>query len=606
MAKQGFEASNEEELDWDNMSNPVPLDLIDADFPPQAPAESSRPPGARSEILPREESEALARSTDDTLEMPARSAPSDAGTVPADPTLQMPAREDAFTGIRAKMEADAEVENQANRDAEKEEAAQRERLEQWMANARARLVKADADLAGPAARIRIRKESSPSLYRLAEMQKTMWVEGQATLAESPSGSFRSIDGEKAKQTPLDPMATISVSAEQFLSLDAPAQPTQREQALARQSMQQLAQQMAVQQAAERKDRSDVPPAPNAEEAKAAPADLIDQVNREIREQAESSKAGNRTAFTPLTREQALTRKVAQLRKVAEGGDNTVAIAAPDDHESRSALHYAIAAVVLIAICVLGVGLFAATQAGLFDGLENTVPFLRPKVSALPARPAAPKPVPQDQAPVAAPPGNQRVASALSARPVPRATAGTQAASPAMSSATARPAQATVLRPAEPRIQPAARLPKPPAARPEPSARRPARKIAVPALSDDLPAAPASEDAVEPTEDPKPSNLGEIILRSSVQAAINIDTDNLQQMYSRYALGFPGLSGEVVLGLTVDPGGHVLEANIISSTMGVADFDQELQRKVLGWRLRAFPESRPKFIKVPFLFPLQGH
>jgi TonB family protein len=104
--------------------------------------------------------------------------------------------------------------------------------------------------------------------------------------------------------------------------------------------------------------------------------------------------------------------------------------------------------------------------------------------------------------------------------------------------------------------------------------------------------------------PKASNLGELILRASVQAATNIDADNLQEMYNRYALGFPGLSGEVVIGLTVDPGGRVLEGSIISSTTGVEAFDQELLRKVLDWRLRAFPETRPKFITVPFLFPLQ--
>jgi TonB family protein len=105
---------------------------------------------------------------------------------------------------------------------------------------------------------------------------------------------------------------------------------------------------------------------------------------------------------------------------------------------------------------------------------------------------------------------------------------------------------------------------------------------------------------------KASNLAEIILRASVQAASNIDKDNLLEMYNRYALGFPGLSGEVVIGLTVDPGGRILEGSIVSSTTGAEGFDQELLRKVLDWRLRSFPDSRPKFITVPFLFPMQGH
>lgn len=88
--------------------------------------------------------------------------------------------------------------------------------------------------------------------------------------------------------------------------------------------------------------------------------------------------------------------------------------------------------------------------------------------------------------------------------------------------------------------------------------------------------------------------------------MSIDKDNLLDLYNRYALGFPGLSGEVIVGLTVDPSGRILEGSVVSTTTGVEGFDQELLRKVLDWRLRSFPESRPKFITVPFLFPMQGH
>jgi TonB family protein len=123
------------------------------------------------------------------------------------------------------------------------------------------------------------------------------------------------------------------------------------------------------------------------------------------------------------------------------------------------------------------------------------------------------------------------------------------------------------------------------------------------------AAPADPDGEIPAYARPPAktgNLGEIILRNSIEAALSLDKDNLRELYNRYALGFPGLSGEVVIGLTVDPGGRILEGSVVSSTTGVEAFDQELLRKVLDWRLRSFPESRPKFISVPFLFPMQGH
>ena len=97
----------------------------------------------------------------------------------------------------------------------------------------------------------------------------------------------------------------------------------------------------------------------------------------------------------------------------------------------------------------------------------------------------------------------------------------------------------------------------------------------------------------------------MLLRSAVESAANQNKDDLRELYNRYALGFPGLSGEVVVGLTVDPSGRILEATVVSSTTGVTTFDQDLVRKVVLWRLSAFPESRPKFISVPFLFPMQG-
>ena len=311
----------------------------------------------------------------------------------------------------------------------------------------------------------------------------------------------------------------------------------------------------------------------------------------------------------MTREQALTRKVAQLRMVAEGGENTLAIGPGEIPAEASALHFAIAAVVLIAIAVLGVGLFAATQAGLFDGLENRIPFLRPKVSGLHAKPAHVVARPMSAPASAAAPGNQPSVPVHSAAPSPDVAPGNQPSNPPVThpSVAARPAAARIAKPA----------PAPKPVRPEAARRAAAQQFAAEPL-DALPPPPAAAApvATPPETDvgeipapakprSKPSNQGEIILRAAVQAATNIDKDNLQELYDRYALGFPGLSGDVVIGLTVDPGGHVMEGSVVSSSTGVDAFDQELLRKVLDWRLRAFPESRPKFITVPFLFPLQG-
>lgn len=695
------EKTHQDDLDWDNLSNPVPLDLIDSGFEPHALPQDL--PGSRSEILPRAESEAFAAAHDAapaTPETPTAPASLAAAAAPdaapgsdrdatlsfpnpptvEDPafpgagTLQMPARgvpnptgsggttfgawpqdhaeiQDEFSRMRARMEAESESEKKAKQEADKEEASQRERLEQWMANARNRLLKADADLTGPTSRVRIRKDHSPSLYRLAEMQKTIWVEGQATQSDSQTSLLRAQDRGPSPNPPLDPMATISVPTEQFLKLDAPAQPTLREEALARQAALFAAHQETIKKAAiaarHPQETSGPRPVENALTAHTAPQpqpqakveapsafsalSVTPVPSVPVPRYAPGDQRGNETAVQPMTREQALTRKVAQLRKVAEGGENTLVIGPGELPQERTALHFAIAAVVIVAIMVLGIGLFAATQAGLFDGLENRIPFLRPNASPRPNTPAAaaarapaatapaaiskPAPAPASAAPVHSPdvaPGNQP--SAPIRAPASNAR---QAVPPSNTAATARPsaiprepapARAVPRASAAPASAKPAKAPSKSAVRPEPARRAASKSAPADALPAAATAAVPDEGEIPAYAKPraKASNLGEIVLRASVQAAANIDKDNLLDMYNRYALGFPGLSGEVQIGLTVDPGGRILEGSVVSSSTGVEAFDQDLLRKVLDWRLRAFPESRPKFIVVPFLFPLQGH
>jgi len=583
----------ERELDWESLSAPVPMDLIDPEFPAHPP---ENVPAAASQALPREESEALARETgggptdgpdaaaaghdprsDETVITSANPSGIDPRATVAGATWfgGTAALQDEFARIRAEMEAEAVAEKLRKQEAEKEEDAQRARLEQWMANARARLLKADADLTGPAGRIRLRKDSSPSLYRLAEMQKTMHMDGDAT---RPDGTAMIMG-----QAPPDPMATISVPADQFYGADVPTTAPGR-----------LAQVTPP-----------VTPPPVAETPAPAPAPRVERSlafpSRSEDPPYDSGPiplvSGEGEGFRPMSREEALTRKVAKLRMAAEGGENTLVLApSPEEDGEGRALNFAIAAVVLIAVLVLGLGLFAATQAGLFDGLENRIPFLKPKMANLlpPPRQASPA-GPGTGSPAAPGP------TAMPAQPTLPAPIAHPTAAPAPSAAPGsnapRPTQA----------RPSDRAPTPPprnnAVTPRPArvpvkARKPAARAISAAEDDEIPAY-----ARPPS---KAGNLGEIVLRNSIEAAMNIDKDNLLDLYNRYALGFPGLSGEVVIGLTVDPSGRILEGSIVSSTTGVEGFDQELLRKVLDWRLRSFPEPRPKFISVPFLFPMQGH
>lgn len=647
------------DLDWESLQGPVPMDLIDPEFPAHLPKQA---PGAASEILPREESEALAREAgaDAGSFPPAESpfAPAGYGQDPSsvDPRATIAggtwfganlAQQDDFARIRAEMEAEDQAEKRRKQEAEQEEAAQRARLEQWMANARARLLKADADLTGPAGRVRLRKESSPSLYRLAEMQKTMDLSGEPTV---PDGT-RSLLTAPAP----DPMATISVPADQFLKLDpatgsgpapgfpplrpypadaapaesaashpaaAPAYPSGPEAPSAEPTLAAFPVHPFVRPAPSSHPPTGKFPAqpipaasgypdpaaapgpqdPAFREADAAPANSLER-SLAYPPETEPPASAEGTGFRPMTREEALTRKVAKLRMAAETGDNTLVRSPLLDEESDGrALNFAIAAMVLVAILVLGLGLFAATQAGLFDGLENRIPFLKPKV-AMAERPAsAPrgsgtKPAPA--APQASGPASEIVEAppeaAASGSPAPVASASP--AAPAARPAEAAPRNAPVTtRAGRAQGRPAQAIPSPKAAA------RPRK-----AQAQSFPAS-APDEEIPAYARPRASGAAqtEMLLRSAVESAANQNKDDLRELYNRYALGFPGLSGEVMVGLTVDPSGRILEATVVSSTTGVNTFDQDLVRKVVLWRLRSFPETRPKFISVPFLFPLQGH
>jgi outer membrane biosynthesis protein TonB len=679
--------SEEKNLDWESLQGPVPMDFIDPEFPAH-PTETM--PGAASEILPREESEALARETGagigadaaaETLFAPPAFAPDPSAIDPRATIVGgtwfggNQAVQDDFARIRAEMEAENEAEKSRKLEAEQEEAAQRARLEQWMANARARLLKADADLTGPSGRVRLRKESSPSLYRMAEMQKTMDLSGEATVA----------DGTRSLLAPAapDPMATISVPADTFLKTD-PA--TTNGPAMGFPPLRPFPAGNPADVSSAVPDAPPVDPTlpafpihpfvrpapssnnppttkfpaqpiPQAPAAFSVPTVISGPQGWPMRDEAaapsgslERSLAfppepGNpesdeASPFQPMSREEALTRKVAKLRMAAETGDNTLVRSPLLDEESDGrALNFAIAAMVLVAILVLGLGLFAATQAGLFDGMENRIPFLKPKVAmgglsgpdgrtggdaTAPAPSAPPTSVaPPSQDIVEAPPLRPSASTAPLAAP-------TSPAAPAASSAPAASAPEARMSPKPVSAVPAQAAPSAPtrltdaALRNSPVTSRPAR---APARSGQTAPAPGSKSAARarkgqaqsfppavPEEEmpayarPRASGAAqtEILLRNAVEAAANREKDDLRELYNRYALGFPGLSGEVMVGLTVDPSGRILEATVVSSTTGVTTFDQDLVRKVVLWRLRSFPETRPKFISVPFLFPMQGH
>lgn len=539
------ETSHREDLDWDNLADPVPMNLIDSDFaeaPQAAEPEAPELPGARSAILPRETPESLMSQApeprpDATIEMPAM-RPRDNDT-------------DVFSGMRAQVEAQAAAEDEAKLKAEEEEAAQRLRLEQWMANARARLQVADEEPQVPGAPIRVRREPSPTMIRLAEMQKTMFEPGEAeTLADFENGS-----GYKTGKISLDgsdPMATIIVPKDTFVES----------------------------------------PDPRTGKLKS------------------------------------LERKVAQIKQM-EAGAETMIMAAPAAEPEKANVRIAVWVLGGLIPVILGLGLFALMRTGYLEGLGDLFPTLA-------GRPAheAPKPVPPE--PEAAVPSMPTAPSPLPAAAAPTAVPVTAApvAAPAPSRIPAPPAalSKTVPPPAPNRI-PVAKAKSPVPAAPKPTSNPAAKPVAKavakpkPAPAVAAPAAPAAPTAMDaaasalanarrsaeasmagvqvaqpfPRNESATSARGEEVLKASVQAVLHKDAEDVQSIYEKFAMGTPGLNGDIVIGITVEPKGHILEGSVASSSTGAPAFDQELLRLVLEWKLSPFPDNRPRYVAVPFHF-----
>ena len=166
--------TNREDLDWDSLSNPVPIDLVDEGFEtatshssfPVRVRRCSRAPNRRPWPKPSRRSpfgkrpckcpgtarpsrDRMPRTTSDARSFvfalrwrwsaAATAAPSDDNASGSGGTtfgINWPREEaaiqDEFSRIRANMEAEAEAERKAKAEAEKEEAGQRQRLEQWI------------------------------------------------------------------------------------------------------------------------------------------------------------------------------------------------------------------------------------------------------------------------------------------------------------------------------------------------------------------------------------------------------------------------------------------------------------------------------------------
>lgn len=102
---------------------------------------------------------------------------------------------------------------------------------------------------------------------------------------------------------------------------------------------------------------------------------------------------------------------------------------------------------------------------------------------------------------------------------------------------------------------------------------------------------------------KEAARSEALLQSSINQAMRADAEEMRGLYNRFALGYPGLKGEVVIALRIAPDGEIEKGAIQSSSTGQRMFDQMVLGNVLEWKIRPFKGVEPRTITVAIQFPV---
>jgi outer membrane biosynthesis protein TonB len=111
---------------------------------------------------------------------------------------------------------------------------------------------------------------------------------------------------------------------------------------------------------------------------------------------------------------------------------------------------------------------------------------------------------------------------------------------------------------------------------------------------------AKSDSLQAIKDAAES---ETLLRRSVDQALNSNVEEMRGLYNRFALGYPGLKGEVVVSLLVAPNGEIERGFIQKSSTRVKMFDQLVLGNILELKIRPFKSREAKAILVAVNFPI---
>jgi TonB family protein len=89
-------------------------------------------------------------------------------------------------------------------------------------------------------------------------------------------------------------------------------------------------------------------------------------------------------------------------------------------------------------------------------------------------------------------------------------------------------------------------------------------------------------------------------KASIMKVVRRRSPGLRHVYTKYLKASPGFAGKVTLTFTISPSGSINKISVSSSTTGNSKFDNDIKRKVKGWKFEVI-KSGNTTVTIPFTF-----
>ncbi len=90
-------------------------------------------------------------------------------------------------------------------------------------------------------------------------------------------------------------------------------------------------------------------------------------------------------------------------------------------------------------------------------------------------------------------------------------------------------------------------------------------------------------------------------KESIMSVVRAQTPGLRYMFTKYLRQQGGFGGKIVFRLEISPLGDVIRLDLVSSTTGNAEFDNEVRTQMKAWNFGHLPTAGKTTVTLPFTF-----